>query len=397
MPERDGHLWVADMDTPKIDFQVLKDVSLRDLITMTAAEAYNMAEGPLWRSRLLMCPPDEPCKMPHVKDAFPHQYHIAFDVHHAITDGVSFVAIQQTFFTILDSLLGGAQIDDTQFGELRDMREARAAEAKIRETLEKDPQRLKVLLEERYKVKTRVPLITEAFGVPQEPSPATYTLESKILDDKLLQVFNAKCKVHKVTFNSGIVGVTNVALIKLVREAGMVRDSYTISSRHPVDTRRYMSDVKSMVWSYHSVPMTVTMKTPWNVRKYIWKYIVDFDAKFRGHMNKMGPLEERVLDAMLQLETLESKHKAIYDLYLLSVYSPRVKGYGNGKHVQLTDFQNYFPVTQTGFRIAVGVAQFRDKVRYQLGFSSGFITRENAAKFSDNVLSVFNDVARSEY
>lgn len=90
------------------------------------------------------------------------------------------------------------------------------------------------------------------------------------MDDKLLQVLNAKCKVHRVGFNSGFLGITNLALLKLMREAGIVRDTDTISSLHAMDARRYTSDVKSMVWGDHHMNMTQTIKISWNVMRQIW-------------------------------------------------------------------------------------------------------------------------------
>ena len=373
--------------------QILEDRQLTATIKSTAEVTYNLAEGPLWRARMVVCPSDEPCNMPQIKDTFPHQYHFAFDFHHAINDGFSLSIIMQTFFTILENLLDGAQINDKQVGELRDRWEIREAELKIRETLEKDPQRLKVLLEERYKLKDRVSLITEAFGEPQEPSPTTYALESQVLDDKLLQVFNAKCKTHKVTFNSGISAVLNVALVEMVREAGVVRDSYLVSTRHPVDTRRYISDRKSIVLGFHILPMTQIMMTPWNTKDNFWKYVIDFDNKFRGRINKMGPLEERVLDTMMHTVTSNHNHKIMSDCFIVNVYFPGIKPYGNGKHIQLTDSLLLTNHNKCDYGIGLGISMLRDHVQIQFCYSSGYITTENCLKLSNKVMNVLNDIA----
>ena len=376
-----------------VPLQALEDRHLADIIKTTAEFTYNLPEGPLWRARMVICPSDEPCNLPQVKDTFPHQYHFAFEFHHAINDGFSVSIIMKTFFTILDNLLDGAQSDDKQVGELHDGWEIRAAEDKIRETLEKDPQRLKVLLEERYKLKNRVSLITEAFGEPQEPSPTTYILDPQVLDDKILQVFNAKCKAHKVTFNSGISAVFNVALVEMVRETGVMRDSYLVSTRHPVDTRRYMSDRKAIVLGYHGMPMTQIMMTPWNTKNSFWKYVIDFDNKFRGRINKMGPLEERVLDTMMQTVTSDHNHKVISDCLITNIYFPRIKPYGNGKHIQLTDSQSLTNLNKNDYGIGFGVSMFRGQVQIQFALSLEYITTENCLKLSNKMMNVFNDIA----
>lgn len=295
---------------------------MEDITQITSHEAYNTAEGPLWRVRLVVCPPDEPCLLPQVKESFPYQYHLVVDLHHAVFDGFCNIMFTRIFFETLDSILDGAQVDERPIGEFRDRSEIRAAETKIRESLEKDSHTLKEPLEERHKILTRVPLITEAFGELKESSLYSKSIKPEIFDHKLLQAFSAKCKAHNVTFNSGFIGVIRVALMELVREAGLVRDSYVISTRHPVNTRRYMSDVPSMVWGYHSMPMSLHMATPWDAGNNFWKHVVDIDTKFRERLRKMGPMEDFVLDTMLMPIIPDNGNKTIYDMSLTNTYSP---------------------------------------------------------------------------
>ncbi|XP_063882808.1 uncharacterized protein LOC135112359 isoform X1 [Scylla paramamosain] len=393
--ERDGELWVADMDTPKIDFQVVEGGNVEDVAKITSHSAYSKVEGPLWRARLVVCPPDEPCMLPQVKEAFPYQYHLVIDMHHAVFDALCNMVVSELFFQTLDSMLDGAQLDDRQIGEFRDRSEVRAAEARIRESLQKDPRRLKALLEERYKIMTRVPLITEAFGERKESPPDTNTLRPEILDHKLLQVFNAKCKAHKVTFNSGFLGVMNVALMELVREAGVVRDSYVISTRHPVSTRRYMRGVTSMVWGFHSLPMSMDTVMPWDARNNFWKHVVDIDTNFRERIRKMGPVEQLVLDTMLQPMIKDRGNKTIYDMALTNTYAPTIEAIGNGKHVQISQFHGYSSVNGLEYKMLCGIFGFKNWVQSQLAYSSEYITKEIAAKLFERMITVFNDTAKS--
>ena len=369
---------------------------LQDIVKKVSRPAYELFEGPLWRARLVVCPPDEPFKIPHVKYPFSHQYHLALDLHHAVTDGLCTMSISEILFTLLNSVLDGAHIDSTQIGEFRDRSEAKSAEDRIRESLEKDPRKLNTLLEERYKIKTSVPLITEIFGKPDEPSPETYTVIPQVIDEKLLLAFSAKCRAHKVTFNSAFAMVINTALIELARETGVARDYYAITNRHPVDTRRYMSDVKSMVWGYHVLPMTHTTTTPSNVKTTFWENVKNFDNNFRDSINNMAPLQERILDTILQETRSDIENMVIHNLNITNMYSPRVKPFGDGKHVQLTDACGYLPLSFThhDYCITGGLTRFREEVQFQVGYYSGFITTENARRLSDKVISVFNDTAK---
>ncbi|KAK8380069.1 hypothetical protein O3P69_016604 [Scylla paramamosain] len=375
---------------------VLEGGILEDIVKAISQPAYNLFEGPLWRARLVVCPPDEPCMMPQVKYSFPHQYHLALDNHHAVTDGICASNIVKIIITILDSVLDGAHVDSKQIGEFRDRSEVKSIEDRIRESLEKDPHMLSTLLEERYKIKTSVPLITEIFGKPDEPSPETYTVTPQVIDDKLLQVFNAKCKTHKVTFNSAFLGVINVALMELAREAGVVRDTYIITHCHPVDTRRYMSDVTSMVWGYHVVHTTHTTTMPCNARSTFWENVINFDTNFRDRINTMGPLQERILDTILQERKPDLENMIINNLMFTNIYSPRVKTFGDGKHVQLTNSCGHVSMSMTHheFCITGMLTRFREHVRFQVCYYSGFITKENAARISDKVVSIFNDIVK---
>ncbi|XP_045117228.1 uncharacterized protein LOC123507936 isoform X2 [Portunus trituberculatus] len=394
--ERDEQLWVADMDTPKIDFQIVEGSSVEEVAKITSHSAYNTVEGPLWRARLIVCPSDEPCMLPHIKKAFPYQYHLVIDMHHAVYDGLCNMVISQMIFKTLDSVLDGTQIDESQVGEFRDRSEIRALEARVKESLEKDTHRLKGLLEERYKIQTRVPLITEAFGEPKGSLPNTNTLTPDILDHKLLEIFSAKCKAHKVTFNSGFIGVMRVALMELVRDAGIVRDSYNISTLHPINTRRYMSNVTSMVWGSHGMPMTLDMTTPWNARNNFWKHIVNIDTKFRERIRKIGPVEDLVLDTMLKPMLPERGSNTIYDMMITNTWTPTITTIGNGKHVHITHFHGYTSLDGLDWKILLALFGFKNWIQSQLAYSSEYITKENAVRLSERMTTVFNDVATSK-
>lgn len=210
-----------------------------------------------------------------------------------------------------------------------------------------------------------------------------------------MQAFHDKCKDHKVFFNSSFSCVLHVALVELVHEAGLVRDSYMISTRHHVDTRRYMSDVTTMVWGYHAMPMTHTMTAAWNMRKDFWKYAQDIDTKFGAQVNEMAPLEDRILDTMMESQNPDHKHKVIFDLAFAKLFSARTKSFGAGKHVQMTDILNYCPLTRLDYGMACTLSLIQDHIQLLLGHSTAFITKENAAKYFDKVINVFNDIAES--
>ena len=368
---------------------------IEDVAKITSHCAYNTAEGPLWRTRLMVCPPDEPCRLPQLKETFPHQYHLIIDMHHAVFDGLCNMVFSQILFKALDNMLDGVQLDYSQIGEFRGRSEMKAAEARIRDSLEKDPKKLKELLGQRRKILTRVPLITEAFGDPIGSPHGTIILPPEIFSNKVLEMFSAKCKAHKVTFNSGFIGVMRVALMELVREAGIVRDSYQISTRHPVDTRRYMSDVTSMVWGFHSIQMSLDMATPWDARNNFWKHVIEIDTKFRERIRNLGPVEDFILDTMLQKTLPERGNETIYDMMLTNTWSPSIKTIDNGKHVQMSHFQGYTSMDSLEYKMSCGIFAFKNWVQLQMCYSTEYITNKNAVKLLEKMITVFNDAAKS--
>ena len=261
--------------------------------------------------------------------------------------------------------------------------------------MEKDPKKLKELLEQRHKILTRVPLITEVFGNPKESSKGTIILPPKIFNNKVLKMFSAKCREHKVTFNSGFIGVMRVALMELVREAGIVRDTYQISTRHPVNTRRYMSDVTSMVWGFHIIQMSLDMATPWDARKNFWKHVVDIDTKFHERIRNMGPVEDLVLDSMLQKMLPHHGNETIYDMMITSLWLPKMEIIGNGKHVQMSHFHGYTSLNDIEYKMIAAIFGLKNWVQLQMGYSSEYITNKNVVKLLERMITVFNDAAKS--
>lgn len=69
----------------------------------------------------------------------------------------------------------------------------------------------------------------------------------------------------------------NTALVELVADAGLEKDAYIITSRHPVNQRRYWKGDPITDWGNHMGAMFYTMQTPRHNLSTFWEYASDGD------------------------------------------------------------------------------------------------------------------------
>ncbi|XP_050732345.1 uncharacterized protein LOC127006437 [Eriocheir sinensis] len=212
--QRDGQLWVADMPRQKLDFQVMNYTDLEYEQSEQHKVKFDLYNGPLWNARLMPCPPDAPCPLPEVKAAYSHQCHLLMSVHHAANDGIIVQLISELLSQIIDSLLEGSPVDTRPVGELRDGVEAREEENKIREELERDPERLMSAIRKHLASK-HLPLLMEAYGVPNEANPTTTYLEPVLLDKQTVEKITAKARATGTTLNACFTAALNVSMMEL--------------------------------------------------------------------------------------------------------------------------------------------------------------------------------------
>ena len=362
--------------------------------------SFDLHDGPLWKIRLMTCPEDSPCNMPEVKAKFPHQCHLILSVHHAANDGMVVMLMPQLLVTIIDSLLQGLPVDTQQVGELRDGVEVRQEEDRIRASLIQDPKKLVASLRELVGSK-HLPLLMEVNGVPTVANPTTVNLPPFLLDNQLMEKFASKCRSLGTTTNAGFTALINTSLVDVVREAGLEREVYNISSRHPVDTRRLMKDCQNLPLGNHAKPMTQCTATPRDVKKHFWKYVKHLDNELRNKLKRNYICQESVLEAMMWPKG--HNHESAYahqqlpfcDYFFTNLYNPRTSYQGIGKCVQSTAGANYMSFHTEGYAVAFGVFSFRGQARFQMGYSTGAVSREVAERCSEKSLAIFHDISRN--
>ncbi|XP_050731866.1 uncharacterized protein LOC127006268 isoform X2 [Eriocheir sinensis] len=396
---REGRLWVADMPRQKLDFQVVNNTDLEYEHSDLHKVKFDLYNGPLWNARLMPCPPDAPCPLPEVKAAYPHQCHLLMSVHHAANDGFVVMLMSELLSRIIDSLLEGSPVDTRPVGELRDGVEAKEEENKIREELERDPESLMAAIRKHLASK-HLPLLMEAYGVPNEPNPTTTYLEPVLLDKQTVEKITAKARATGTTLNACFTAALNVSMMEVAREGGLERDVYSISTWVPVDSRRLMKSCKNLPLGFHAMPFTQCTSTPRDVKKNFWQYVQHLDTELRGKLNRNYMCEQRVLEALMRpgfthKAMFGSRHIPDCDYLFSNLYSPSsTQKRGVGKNVQITAAGNYMSFHTGNTGVGQGIFPFREQVRFQIAYSTGVINRRIADRLLEKNVSVLNDVSK---
>ncbi|XP_050731693.1 uncharacterized protein LOC127006182 isoform X2 [Eriocheir sinensis] len=397
--QRDGQLWVTDMPRQKLDFQVVNYTDLEHEHSEQHKVKFDLYNGPLWNARLMPCPPDAPCPLPEVKAAYPHQCHLLMSVHHAANDGMVVLLMSELLSQIIDSLLEGSPVDTRPVGELRDGVEAREEENRIREELEKDPERLMSAIRKHLASK-HLPLLMEAYGVPNEANPTTTYLKTLLLDKQTVEKITAKARATGTTLNACFTAALNVSMMEVAREGGLEKDVYSISTWVPVDSRRLMKSCKNLPLGFHAIPFTQCTSTPRDVKKNFWQYVQHLDTELRGKVKRNYMCEQRVLEALLRPEgfTHEVKFSGLHipdcDYLFSNLYSPNTTHQrGVGKNVQITAAGNYMSFHTGNTGVGQGVFPFRDQPRFQFAYSTGVLNRRVGERLLAKNVSVLHDVS----
>ena len=362
---------------------------------------FDLHNGPLWKARLMTSPENAPCQFPEGKANFPFQYDLLLSVHHAANDGVVIMLMVELLHNIIDRLLQGLPVDPRPVGELREGVEVRELEDQIIAALRNDPARLAATLRAHEESK-HVPLLIEAYGSPSESAePYTYVPPPVLLENDVVNRVDHKCRSLGVTLNSFFTAVNNTAMIELARDGGLKRNNYSITSYHPVNSRRLMEKSSVPYLGFHGMRLNMHMVTPYNVKDHFWEYTKHFDTEFRKKIKGNWMVEERAMTRMLRPEGYSHEEHFARPLPLTSdyifsnLYSPGNTTQGIGKFVQISALHNQTYLHKQSFPLGYGLFGFRGQIRLEVGQATGTLSREVSHRLLDKILALIRDVSNA--
>lgn len=394
-------LWVADMPQRVLDFKSVSGTDVKTEETNLSNSPFDLHNGPLWKARLMTSPENAPCQFPEIKANFPHQYDLLLSLHHAANDGVVVMLIVALLHDIIDRLLQGLPVDPRPVGELRDSVETRQLEERIIAALQNDPIRLAAALREHEQSK-HIPLLVEAYGSHSEPvEPSTYVFPPVLLEKDAVNRISHKCRSLGVTLNSFFTAVNNTAMVELVRDGGLKRDNYSITSNHPVNCRRLMEKSSIPCLGFHGIGMNLHMVTPHNVKDCFWQYTKQLDTKFRHKIKENWMIEERALTRMLRPEGYSHEEHfgrplpRTADYIFSNLYNPGNTTQGTGKFVQISAVHNQAFFHKQTFPFGHALFGFRGQPRFEMGYTTGIVSREVFSRLIDKNLAFISDVSKA--
>ncbi len=299
---------------------------------------------------------------------------------------------------ILDSLLEGLPVDTSPIGELRDGTANNEEENRIRAELESDPERLSAALR-KYSKRKHIPLLIEAYGSPNEANSKSKNMQPVLLNAQMMEKITAKCRSIGVTINACFTAAFNVATMEVAREGGLDRDVYDITTKHPVDTRRLMKDLRTLPLGFHVISFTHCTSTPRNVKNF-WPYVQHLGTELRQKLKNNYMCEERVLETLTRPEGFTHDAKCVNqlpdcDFIITNLYDPKSSPtHGIGKNIQVTATRYVSGLHNASHRIGVGLFSTRDQIGLQFVYATGDIHSKVANMWVEKGVAMLHDVSR---
>lgn len=390
-------LWICQLQKPKLDFKVV-DGDLESEMWSVMKQRYDTVDGPLWRARLLPCRDSDQCRVPELRTALPHQYHLLLGFSHAGVDGLTVYYAITLVYDILLNLHRGIAVDEKPMGIITDPAHSEGVYEETKAELEKDPEQLLRVKKEVQRGNFR-PFLSEAFGEPDVSDGKTRCLTWPI-DASVVKKFKEKCAAAGVTLNSGLGSVVDWALVDLAREAGVQRDFFRVVSNHAVSMRRYWSvDPSKDFGSFHG-NMTQVMEGSFKDKNEFWTYVAHYHEQFRERLRTKYPYQEQVALSLTAPKDFSYEQYFAntpplrYDHFVSNFDVPHFVEWGTGDDIQVTDFSLQENITRCEFSNLHGFGRFRDDFIYNMFYADNRITKTVAEKMFLKVRTAFYDIAK---
>nr|XP_027212724.1 uncharacterized protein LOC113805857 [Penaeus vannamei] len=401
MKIRNGKFWICESDQDEISFKVLEGGDPVQAMWRYTNTPVGYDQAPLWQGVFMPGNGSDaraasgPSHLKEVRERFPHQSYLAMPIHHAFIGGPTMPLITQRLVELLNAVIAGRPIDDSrQVGELVPSTEIDAAKRRIREEFERDPARLEAMKEEMLACDSE-PVLLKAFPRPGGAPSSGHVFRD--VSPALLQKFTAKCKSEGVTFNSGLQGAINTALVETVAEAGLQQDAFSLSINLATDVRRYMSRNPLEVLGLHVRPTVHRVATPARVRDHFWHYCRALHA-LRPIRSGLA-LQQEVVREMTQPPGDPHRYymtppPVLRDFGLASVGDLTTLIRGEGDHLQLTDILMASSAHRFLYMMLHQIYTFRGHCPYSVSYDTSYMTHETATLIADKVLATIADICK---
>ncbi|KAK8736647.1 hypothetical protein OTU49_017435, partial [Cherax quadricarinatus] len=316
--EREGTLWFREATNKNVDFKVLPETEVNEVMACLKSYQYNSDTGPLWCARLVADTSSGQCEQttsmvdntstghsgqasPHIPDdnlvSLPHSYHLFLGFHHGIIDGFSAIKICGFTATLLNDVITGKPINDDQLGEFVSCKETMELVLAKKALIKGDPLLMKKWTDEANLRKDKELFFSRIYQKPEGTEENCLALERQ-LDTTTTRKFLNKCRAERVTVHSAFTALADAALVELLAEKGVVQDTYNIYNYHAVSTRRYWKGDVSKSLGCHVSIIRMYTDTPRNINEIFWDFARSVHQELQSKLTSGTALEEEAFDLL---------------------------------------------------------------------------------------------------
>ncbi|CAL4130005.1 unnamed protein product [Meganyctiphanes norvegica] len=387
-----GKLWFRELDTFSPDLEVLKGVKFKTAMLSLAHSKYNVEDGPLWRVRLLPFYEDEEKSMPEMQKDFPYYYHLIFAAHHSIVDGFTNVKICNLLHKLIDDLMSGIPINDSnQLGCIISENEIKRLLKRAKCELTENPELLHNVSEDILGSGKRVSQLMKAYPVEEDAVPNSNMILIEDLNKDITKLFIAACKNNSVSIHSALSTIFNCVVIQMLKSAGINDEFYNIRSSHDINYRRYSEDNSSCILGCHVGALRPNFLLSKDTEEHFWDVARNFHNDFHTKLESNYPFFETVLEDLKRDEIMDSsKFGHVLGLPWITFYITNMGNLatvlpGEGTNVQIVQFRRFGTVHKPNMIICNFVHTFRGRLSITTGYNTQRINKETAQKILDQV------------
>ncbi|KAG7156539.1 uncharacterized protein LOC121853470 [Homarus americanus] len=397
---REGKRWMCEMASENIDFEVVPDDGVEEVFHkfhLLKRHPFDSTRGPLWRARLL--PDTEPTAMPELNESFPHNYHLLFAIHHGITDGLSSVKICGFIISLLNDMMAGRSIDDEEeLGQFDAGEETFRLVKERKHQMEVDPTLREKLVQDFQSTMRKVAVMNGVFPVPLDSEDKSLNL-TRSLSHSDTSRFSSRCRSEGVTVLSAFTALVNIALIDLLKDRGVMQDTYEIGGAHSMNLRRYWKDNRDTTRALgcHLSWIKLITDTPKDAGDAFWDYTRTLHRDLQKHQLEATPVQEIML---IHIFHSEPPNVEAMLAFLPPPHFYTISNWGDitsllpppGDLVQLT----WLNMSSSLYRFNTGynhmMQTFRGRFLYGLDYSTKCVSTEEATLYADTIFKHLHQV-----
>lgn len=365
-------------------------------VAKVGEEGFLHTPGAPWLVRLIPRDEDVPCAIPGARAHYPHQYDLIFTGHHAVANGVGAGMLVFSMMDLINDVMNGVAMEEEEVGHVLEKDEIWDLEASVKQRLEEDPQRYEYV-KQSIPSSSSTPLFLQAFPRPED-APAASRHVVRSADPHVTANLQKKCKIHGVTLNSVISASINIAVMRLLKGAGMSRQSYRIVSSHAVNIARYLKRTPPVAIGGYGLLFSFASDVDADAQGSFWEYCKRVNQAMKESLRSGLPLEQKMLRRMMRPDASpEEEYKnmppVVHDFGVTNVGSfPAVEPDPDDRII-ITDAASYNVLHNFVHMNLFQVLTFRGRLVFSLSYATDYIANDTATSLADEVLLVLQEVS----